>query len=534
MSDNINVNQSEQPYEMDAYQPAVDVLNREGIVNQLFRLLEILSNNRSSCTFALNGAWGTGKTFVLNMLEEDLVSYKDGNQFLVFHYNCWKYDYYQEPLIAIVSAMLDGVDEDNPLLSTETKQKVKASMKAVKPIIKAMGLSFLKNKIGIDAEEVVKTCEELKSDYNQMLEEEKEQYNYDEYLQFNESLKNARKALEKLTEDKTLVVVVDELDRCLPTYAITVLERLHHLFDGVNNCEVLLSVDAEQLKYTVKNVFGEPTKPEEYLKKFIDFTVELDSGKIEGDIQEKYNDYFNQFDSIVIKEDFDFNEFFQTIFFGIDIRTQEKIVNKANTIHRLLFNDKCDYSVLCIELLIVLFKDYYKIDQKYFAHFIDPILLYDYYQKSELNNQEQIIDKCRNTPLIDYLDYIVEKSYAIKVDIHLFNKLKNLKKWILYFVNNSRLNIDIMIKQFHDIEGIVNYNDNQRKNVFLYYLKKCMKEDNYSSMIEMIYKQFYLITKHVKESEFSFSLAVSQEDYEELSKDLAGLKQFIELVNTIH
>ncbi len=48
------------------------------------------------------------------MLEEKLASYKDGNQFLVFHYNCWKYDYYSKPLIAIVSAMQEGIDEENP------------------------------------------------------------------------------------------------------------------------------------------------------------------------------------------------------------------------------------------------------------------------------------------------------------------------------------------------------------------------------------------------------------------------------------
>lgn len=45
----------------------IDILDREKVVTQLMELLITLSNSKSSCTFALNGKWGAGKTFVLNM-----------------------------------------------------------------------------------------------------------------------------------------------------------------------------------------------------------------------------------------------------------------------------------------------------------------------------------------------------------------------------------------------------------------------------------------------------------------------------------
>ncbi len=55
MDNKVCVNQSEHPYEADYNQLIVDLLNRSGVVNQLSHLLETLSKNKSSCTFALNG-----------------------------------------------------------------------------------------------------------------------------------------------------------------------------------------------------------------------------------------------------------------------------------------------------------------------------------------------------------------------------------------------------------------------------------------------------------------------------------------------
>ena len=89
----------------------LDILNREIFVNDLVTLIENISGNRKSVSFAINGAWGCGKSFVLNMLEERLSQYQlaetASDKYFIIRYNCWKYDYYEEPLIAIVAAMID-------------------------------------------------------------------------------------------------------------------------------------------------------------------------------------------------------------------------------------------------------------------------------------------------------------------------------------------------------------------------------------------------------------------------------------------
>ena len=92
----------------------LDILGRDEFVDNLFRLIENISDNKSNCCFALNGAWGCGKSFVLDMLEERLnpIQSEETNtdRYFVIRYNCWKYDYYEEPIVAIVAALLKAIE----------------------------------------------------------------------------------------------------------------------------------------------------------------------------------------------------------------------------------------------------------------------------------------------------------------------------------------------------------------------------------------------------------------------------------------
>lgn len=49
-----------------------DVLNRQEFVDDLIKIVEILSESGSSCCFGIDGKWGTGKTFVLEMFENNI------------------------------------------------------------------------------------------------------------------------------------------------------------------------------------------------------------------------------------------------------------------------------------------------------------------------------------------------------------------------------------------------------------------------------------------------------------------------------
>lgn len=71
-----------------------------------------------------------------------------------------------------------------------------------------------------------------------------------------------------------LVVIIDELDRCRPTYAVDVLERIKHLF-SVPNITFVLVMNKEQLESALKSVYGENLDARTYLQKFITVEVSL-------------------------------------------------------------------------------------------------------------------------------------------------------------------------------------------------------------------------------------------------------------------
>ena len=76
----------------------LDILNRDEFVEQLVQLTENIAKNKKSVTFAIDGDWGCGKSFVLDVYENKLEQIQSeetaSNKYLVIRYNCWKSNYY--------------------------------------------------------------------------------------------------------------------------------------------------------------------------------------------------------------------------------------------------------------------------------------------------------------------------------------------------------------------------------------------------------------------------------------------------------
>ena len=335
---------------------SIDLLNRDTFVNQIIRIIELTLNNEKSIRFAINGSWGIGKSFVLDIIEsklEDIQSEETYiNKYLIFHYNCWKYDYYEEPLVAIVASMLDTIDEKENLISADMKSKIKGLLKAVGSALMTKGVEIIDEKIGVDLEKVFEIIK--KGNFN-AAEDIESKNKYDSNFMFKATLKKLQETIKLLSEEKTIIFVVDELDRCLPEYSIKVLERLHHIFEELSNIQVILSIDKAQLEHTIKTIFGANTDADKYLSKFINFEVKLDEGIFNELVDQKFDYYIQMFDyQCSDTKPNQVNEFKTRIFDGIDIRSRYEIINKCDLIHKLLVDngEKQDYALMCIELLL--------------------------------------------------------------------------------------------------------------------------------------------------------------------------------------
>lgn len=339
----------------------LDILNRDKFVEQLVSLVENISDNKSSTCFAINGEWGTGKSFVLKMFEEQLSKIQSeetfNEKYFIVHYNCWKYDYYEEPLIAIVSAIISKIEEKTKLFpDSKEKQEILGMFKAAGVSLLSLVNTAIKAKTGLDIQSAYETVVKGEKEGAKKFEEE---HAYDTYLGLNKVIDKLSNLLQEIANEYTVVIIVDELDRCMPEYAIKVLERLHHLTEEKRNIITIIAIDKKQLDCSVRHLFGFE-EGNKYLEKFINFEIELDKGEVSEKITEKYADYMGLFDEDIFRFDDSMEECMQAIFKGIDIRTQEQIVKKVTVAHKLLFTDKKDYSFMCMELLTAVMVCAYK------------------------------------------------------------------------------------------------------------------------------------------------------------------------------
>ena len=349
----------------------LDTIGREEIIERLYTIIESVSKNKGNISFALDGLWGSGKTFVIDRLEEKLKSIQseetETDRYFVIHYNCWQYDYYEEPLVAIVSAMLDELNNDHIIKSEKARITIREVFKKLGAALLFLGNAAVKQVTGIDVKDKIsKALKEAKEVKQNTEGKYKEKHQYDEYFNFKKVLKELRKALNQLSQEYTLVFVVDELDRCLPEYSIKILERLHHLTEGITNTITIIATDKSKLEKTINAIYGLDNSEfdycSKYLKKFISFSVKLDIGQSNDNIFEKYKEYFSLFnDDVFIRDNINFNEFFNSLFENIEVREQEILMNKILLVHKLInAEEKCGKHLMYLEMIFAITENYYK------------------------------------------------------------------------------------------------------------------------------------------------------------------------------
>ena len=331
----------------------VDLLNRDAFVDQLVNISERFSDGERNACFALNAGWGVGKSFVLDLYEKKLMQIQSSKttmgKYLIFRYNCWQYDYYEEPLIAIAAAMLDTVEEKVHLFSNDARATVKEFLKIIGEGLAQRGSAYILEKTGVDIE---KLRDAAKDGLEQAEEAVQKAESFDTLVNFKRTLKRLKEKIEALAKDQTVVIIVDELDRCLPAYAIKVLERLHHVFQGIPNVQMILSVDKAQLENTVAQIFGSQTNVNQYLAKFVGFTVNLTEGSMNEQFEDRFRHYIANFTKNPDDRQ-DAIDVIRVLLEGVDIRNCIAIVERCHLIHQLCTVPN-EPAFMCIEVYLAL------------------------------------------------------------------------------------------------------------------------------------------------------------------------------------
>ncbi|WP_338444766.1 P-loop NTPase fold protein [Pseudomonas sp. LTR0] len=239
-------------------------------------LTSYILNNSHVKVLNVNSPWGTGKSFFLdrwaNMLSTDHVCVR---------FNAWETDYSAEPLVALIACIEEQLTDPTELSSTKVGSAI---INTGSVLVKKAGPLILKGLVrkfsGVDLDDLLaKGAEDtVDSVVEALIKDQAETRN--SVKEFKEEVA-AR--LSQAANDRSLkspaFIFIDELDRCRPTYAIELLERIKHFFE-LENCRFVIASDSAQLAHSIRAVYGQGFASERYLNRFFDAEFRLDNDDI--------------------------------------------------------------------------------------------------------------------------------------------------------------------------------------------------------------------------------------------------------------
>lgn len=241
-----------------------DLLGRRTISKQLSDLVERIED---PLVIALDDKWGSGKTFFLKRWVAAHSLENEGKATTVY-FDAFENDYLSDPLVSIIAAVSLRIPDEGK----KTLERWKAAAKKLARPALAIGLNLATfgakqhlDDMGDIVAETIGT--EVKSAALDLWDAER-------------ARKDAMIAFKELLSDLTskteapIVIVVDELDRCRPDYALTVLEIVKHFF-SVPKVHFILGVNGQALENSVKARYGGDIDAERYLRKFINLSFSL-------------------------------------------------------------------------------------------------------------------------------------------------------------------------------------------------------------------------------------------------------------------
>lgn len=255
-----------------------DIFNRKQFGESL---LNLVVNSNSELVISLDGKWGEGKTFFVKMWQGLLNQSKIPNIYI----NAFSIDYLDDAFISIMSEIKTYAEEhikpDHKEIISELKEKTKKvggqllSLSA-RLAIKAATLNIVKDSDieelkGISGDLSNTTSDIVGKFIDERLESHSENVKMIE--SFREFLSDLPLKLQN-GSNAPLVIIIDELDRCKPTFAVEVLEKIKHLF-SVENVVFLLVINKEQLEESIKCVYGMNLDAHTYLQKFVNIEAKL-------------------------------------------------------------------------------------------------------------------------------------------------------------------------------------------------------------------------------------------------------------------
>lgn len=229
-----------------------DVLRRREVAD---RLTKVVEGQQAPFVISVDGGWGTGKTFLLNRWRQDL----ENHDWQAIYYNAWEDDFSDDPLLAILAQLQKSLEKG------KFRSFVEKILEAGRPLVRPAASMALTATTGVPLP--MPSADAPPND------------RFGDYRWKKEKKDELKQLLREMAEEvaaessQPLIFIIDELDRCRPTFAIELLERVKHIFD-VPNIVFVFGINRSELVKSLRSVYGE-IDAGIYLRRFFDMEFVL-------------------------------------------------------------------------------------------------------------------------------------------------------------------------------------------------------------------------------------------------------------------
>lgn len=245
----------------------VDMLNNRAIAKTVVELIN--ESKERPISIGVHGDWGAGKSSILEMVEDE---FQSTDEIECIKFNGWKHQGFEDAKIALMSSIVSSLIEKRKL-SKVCADKIERVWKSINwlSVAKTAGnvafsaatgvppIGLITNAFDVlkgsltDPEKVETTIETIGA----FLTDSKIMEDMSMTKEFTEFQKSFAELLEA-SSIKKLVVLIDDLDRCLPEVTIETLEAVR-LFMFSNSTAFVIAADETMIEYAVKNHFPDLT-----------------------------------------------------------------------------------------------------------------------------------------------------------------------------------------------------------------------------------------------------------------------------------
>lgn len=282
-----------------------DQLDRDSFIKALIAQIDSiaaidLKRLPAPRVIAVDAAWGQGKSWLANALKHTLDNRSADAKTVMI--DAFRYDHHDDAFAVIAASLMAALrpnEERKRNLLRTAGQVLKVTTPAVIKGVSKLALSY----VGIDSDVISKSVQaatdaaiEGAADFS----EDAVERLFDRYASTQSVHDDFIASLGQITsaEPNPVVVLIDELDRCRPTFALEILERIKHLFTAPNIVFVLFW-NGQALHESIKHTYGRDIDASSYLSKFVALELPLSVSSAQKSVNQwRYMNFLINNDSL--------------------------------------------------------------------------------------------------------------------------------------------------------------------------------------------------------------------------------------------